>query len=274
MTNAAKPCPVSETEKPSFAAYLATAHVLAERASAVILPHFRAGTAVHHKGGAVFDPVTAADRDAEAAIRSMLAEAYPTHGIVGEEFGDDRADAEHCWIIDPIDGTRAFLLGQPLWGTLIGLTKNGAPLLGMMNQPYTNERFWSGESESFFCRGEEPRIIRTRPCGGLAEAALASTTPDMFDGADAERYANLAQAVRMRRFGGDCYNYCLLAAGQIDLVVEAGLKPFDILPLVPIIERAGGVVTTWDDGDPRDGGRIVAAGDPAAHAAALDILSS
>lgn len=237
------------------------------------MPHFRNVVAVDHKGGAAFDPVTAADRDAETAIREILSAAYPEHGVVGEEFEDTQADAEFCWIIDPIDGTRAFIMGQPLWGTLIGLTVEGAPVLGMMNQPYTGERFWSGETESHFTRGGETRPIRVRPCPVLGDAILASTAPELFDAAELSRFETLSRAVRLRRFGGDCYNYCLLAMGQIDLVVEAGLKPFDILPLVPIIERAGGIVTTWDGGNPGDGGRIVAAGDPALHAAALEILS-
>jgi len=263
---------VSETEQPDFEAYIATAHALADRAAAVILPHFRSNLAVDHKGGAAFDPVTAADRDAETAIRNALAEIYPDHGIVGEEFGNEREDAPLCWIIDPIDGTRAFISGQPLWGTLIGLTTSGAPLLGMMDQPFTNERFWTGEKESFYRRGNETRAIKARPCP-LSEAIVASSTPDMFTGANAAPYERLAQAVRLRRFGGDCYNYCLLAMGQIDLVVETDLKSFDILPLIPIIERAGGVVSTWEGGDPREGGRILAAGDPSLHAAAVEVLS-
>ncbi len=264
---------VSDTDQPDFDAYIATAHALAERAGAVILPHFRAGTAVDHKGGGAFDPVTAADRDAEMAIRQLIAETYPSHGIVGEEFGDERADADYCWIIDPIDGTRPFIMGQPLWGTLIGLTAHGAPLLGMMDQPYTKERFWSGETESYFARGGKTQTIQVRPCPSMSEAMLASSTPDMFTGANERPYARLAEAVRLRRFGGDCYNYCLLAMGQIDLVVETDLKPFDILPLVPIIERAGGVVSTWEGGDPRDGGRVIAAGDPRLHAAAMEMLA-
>ena len=263
---------MSETKQPDFHAYIATAHALAERAGAVILPHFRARTAVNHKGGREFDPVTAADRDAEAAIRQMLAEAYSDHGIIGEEFGNERDDAQYCWIIDPIDGTRAFIMGQPLWGTLIGLTENGAPLLGMMDQPFTQERFWSGETESYFRRGGETQIIHVRGCPVLGDAMLASSTPDMFTGANERPYARLAEAVRLRRFGGDCYNYCLLAMGEIDLVVETDLKPFDILPLVPIIERAGGVVSTWEGGDPRRGGRIIAAGDAKLHAAAMELL--
>ena len=254
-------------------AFIATAHALADRAGAVILPHFRTGTTAHNKGGADFDPVTEADRGAEAAIREAIGEAYPDHGIVGEEFGSERADAQLCWIIDPIDGTRAFIMGQPLWGTLIGLTDGGAPLIGLLDQPYMRERFWSGETQSFFARDGEPQPIKTRSCASLDGATLASTSPDMFEGADRERFESLTANVKLRRFGGDCYNYGLLAMGEVDLVVEAGLKPFDILPLVPIVERAGGIVSTWEGGDPREGGRIIAAGDPVLHERALRILS-
>lgn len=254
-------------------AFTELAHALADTAGAVILPHFRSGVAVDHKGGDSFDPVTAADRDAEAAIRKMLANAYPSHGIIGEEFADTSPEAEYCWIIDPIDGTRSFIMGQPLWGTLLGLTARGTPVLGMMDQPYTRERFWGGEAGSFFRRESETRTMKTRACARLDEAVLATTSPDMFGSADAVRYERLSREVRLRRFGGDCYNYCLLALGQIDLVAEAGLKPFDILPLIPIIERAGGVVTTWDGGDPRSGGHILAAGDREIHAAAVTMLS-
>lgn len=265
---------MTKTDQLDFHHLIATAHTLAERAGAVILPHFRTNLAVDHKGGTLFDPVTVADRDAEAAIREILAAAYPEHGIVGEEFPDTNPGADFCWVIDPIDGTRGFIMGQPLWGTLIGLTRNGRPLFGMMNQPYIGERFWSGETESFLTRGGETRPIRVRPCPAPENAILASTAPELFDDEELSRFDTLSRAVRLRRFGGDCYNYCLLAMGQIDLVVEAGLKPFDIAPLVPIIERAGGIVTTWDGGDPSKGGRIVAAGDRALHAAALQSLSA
>jgi myo-inositol-1(or 4)-monophosphatase len=260
---------------PSFASLLATAHALADRAGAVILPHFRSGLAIDHKGGALFDPVTAADIAAETAIRDAIADAHPAHGIVGEELGASRPEADYCWIIDPIDGTRAFIVGQPLWGTLIGLIRNGTPLLGLMNQPFTGERFWSGETQSYFrhASGME-QTIRTRPCGTFSEALLLSSSPDLFE-TEEERasFAAIERAVRLRRFGGDCYNYCLLALGQIDLVVEAGLKDFDILPLIPIIERAGGVVSTWEGGDPRKGGRILAAGDPRLHEQAVNLLT-
>ena len=260
-------------EDPEFQAFLATAHALADKAGAVILPHFRTGCAIDHKGGDTFDPVTQADRDAETAIRAALAGIYPSHGIIGEEFGTLCADAEYCWVIDPIDGTRAFILGQPLWGTLIGLTRSGVPLLGLMDQPYTRERFFSGKSEAFFRHDGATRTMRTRPCRALGEAILAATSPDLFSGEDELRFNALSLKVRLRRFGGDCYNYCLLALGHIDLVAEAGLKPFDILPLIPIIERAGGVVSTWEGGDARGGGRILAAGDPRLHGAAVEILS-
>lgn len=257
-----------------FQTFLATAHALADKAGAVILPHFRTGCAVDHKGGDIFDPVTAADRGAEAAIRAGLAETYPSHGILGEEFGPLRTDAEYCWVIDPIDGTRAFILGQPLWGTLIGLTRAGLPLLGLMDQPFTRERFWSGESQAFFRHDGTTKPMRVRACAGLGEALLATTSTDFFTSEEEHRrFEALSRAVRLRRFGGDCYNYCLLALGHIDLVVEAGLKPYDILPLIPIIERAGGIVTTWEGDDARNGGRILAAGDPRLHAAAVKVLS-
>jgi myo-inositol-1(or 4)-monophosphatase len=260
---------------PSFDDLLATAHALADQAGAAILPHFRSGLAINHKGGALFDPVTAADLAAEIAIREGLAATHPSHGIIGEEFGASRADADYCWIIDPIDGTRAFVVGQPLWGTLIGLLRNGTPLLGLMNQPFTGERFWSGERQSYFRgMGSTEMVMRTRACGSLSEALLTASSPDLFETEEEQaRFAAVTAAVRLRRFGGDCYNYCLLALGQIDLVVEAGLKDFDILPLIPIVERAGGVVSNWEGGDPRKGGHILAAGDPRLHAQAVKVLS-
>ncbi|HEX6830727.1 MAG TPA: histidinol-phosphatase [Methyloceanibacter sp.] len=260
---------------PDFDDLLATAHALADQAGAVILPHFRTALAIDHKGGALFDPVTAADLAAETAIRSALAATHPAHGIVGEEFGSTGTGADYCWIIDPIDGTRAFIVGQPLWGTLIGLVRNGVPLLGLMNQPFTGERYWSGERQSYFRHSSGiEQTIHTRACANLSEALLTASSPDLFETQEEQaRFAALASAVRLRRFGGDCYNYCLLALGQIDLVVEAGLKDFDIVPLIPIIERAGGVVSTWEGGDPRQGGRILAAGDPRLHEQAVKILS-
>ncbi len=258
---------------PDFQSLLATAHALADRAGAVILPHFRTNQVVDHKGGNHFDPVTAADRNAESAIRQALAETYPSHGILGEEFGARDGEADYCWVIDPIDGTRSFILGLPLWGTLIGLTHAGSPLLGVMDQPFTGERFWSGESESFFRHGGVTKTMRTRPCATFDQALLTTTSTDDFTPDQQRRFAALTDRVRLRRFGGDCYNYCLLAMGHVDLVAEAGLQAFDIVPLIPIVERAGGIVTTWEGGDPREGGSILAAGDARLHAAAVAMLS-
>ena len=256
-----------------FETLLASAHALADTAGAVILPHFRTGGAVDHKGGDLFDPVTAADRDAEQAIRASLSVSHPGHGVLGEEFDALNPHAEYCWVIDPIDGTRSFILGLPLWGTLIGLTRGGEPLLGVMDQPFTGERFWSGETQSFFRHGGSTRTIRTRSCGALGEALVGTSSGDFFTTAELERFGELSRKVRLRRYGGDCYNYCLLAMGHIDLVVEAGLKPFDIVALIPIVERAGGIVTNWEGGDAKDGGRILAAGDARIHAEAMKVLA-
>ena len=259
---------------PAFSTFLSMAHALADETGTVILPHFRTSLGIDHKGGSLLDPVTEADIAAERAIRETLTTAYPDHGVIGEELGVMRAEAEYCWIIDPIDGTRAFIMGQPLWGTLIGLLAHGRPVLGIMDQPFTGERFWSSEDCSFFRHNGATKTIRTRACETLGQALLATTSTDFFAAEEHRRFAALTDAVRLRRFGGDCYNYCLLAMGHIDLVAEAGLKPFDILPLIPIVERAGGVVSSWEGGDPRSGGRILAAGNPRLHAAAVEVLSS
>jgi myo-inositol-1(or 4)-monophosphatase len=264
---------VPKSPDPQFQAFLDAAHALADQSGAVILPHFRTAFAIDHKGGDLFDPVTAADRTAEVAIREMLASAYPSHGIIGEEFGSTRSEAEYCWVIDPIDGTRSFILGLPLWGTLIGLTRSGIPLLGLMNQPFTGERFFTDETDAFFRHNGVTRTLQARACHTLGEALLTTTTPEYFTGEDTQRFETLSQNVRLTRYGGDCYNYCMLALGQIDLVVEAGLNPYDIIPLIPIVERAGGVVSTWNGGDARGGGRIIAAGDPRLHEAAVKLLS-
>ncbi len=258
----------------SFETYLDHAHRMANAAGKAILPHFRNLAEADHKGGDLYDPVTLADREAETAIRAMIERAFPGHGVIGEEFPPRNEGAEHVWIVDPIDGTRAFVMGLPLWGTLIGLNEGGRPVLGVMDQPYTGERVWSDDSASWFrgARGELRRC-RTRPCPSLDQATLAATTPDMFNAQEVPRFEALAKAVRMRRFGGDCYAYAMLALGQIDLVVEASLKPFDIAPLIPIIEKAGGIVTAWDGGDAAKGGRVIACGDPALHARALEILN-
>lgn len=247
---------------------------LADRAT---LPQFRRSLAIDNKdkqGG--FDPVTRADRAAETAIRKAIQSAYPEHGILGEEFGTKAGQARYRWVVDPIDGTRSFIIGVPLWGTIIGLTLDGAPLLGAVSQPFTGERFWSDGAVARWRRGDgRPRALKTRRCSTLKDAVMTTTHPDLFSpGAEAKGFAALKRTVRMTRFGGDCYGYCLLAAGFSDLVVEAGLKPYDIMGLIPIIEAAGGVVTTWDGRPATEGGRILAAGDPGLHRQAMELLAS
>ncbi len=256
-------------------AYLEFAHVLADISGEAILPHFRKPRAVKNKAGVSgFDPVTAADKAAERAIRKALVRRFPDHGLVGEEYGAIAGEGRYSWLVDPIDGTRAFITGSPLWGTLIGLLDRDTPILGLMNQPFTNERVWS-EGRQARWRGADgkARRIRTRTCARLADAILTTTHPDMFAApADGTRFNTVRSRARMTRYGGDCYAYCLLAAGFIDIVVEAGLETYDIAPLVPIIEAAGGIVTTWDGEAALDGGRILAAGDRRVHEEALAIL--
>jgi myo-inositol-1(or 4)-monophosphatase len=255
---------------------LAFAHALADRSGAVIRPYFRKALVVTSKGGktAAFDPVTAADRAAERIIRKTIRTRYPKHGIVGEEYGNVAGEGRYRWVIDPIDGTRAFIMGSPLWGTLIGLIDGTRPSLGLMDQPFTTERFWSDGRRARWRRpdGRQQRL-RTRPCARLADAILGSTHPDLFaSGEEAARFGALKSRVLMTRYGGDCYGYCLLASGCVDLIVEAGLKSYDVVALIPIIEAAGGLITTWDGAPATAGGRIVAAGDPRVHHEALAIL--
>ncbi len=253
------------------------AHELADAAAAAILPHFRRRLVVDNKdsdGG--YDPVTEADRAAERVVRKLVAQRYPDHGFEGEEYGDAQLNARYRWVVDPIDGTRSFVLGLPIWGTLIGLTDGGRPTLGIMDQPFTRERFFADETSAWL-RGPDGREDRlaARDCEGLAEAMMMTTHPDLFAaGAEQAGFQAVKQQVRACRYGGDCYSYCLLAAGHLDLVVEAGLKPFDITALIPIVERAGGIVTTWDGGPADRGGRIVASGDARVHEAALKVLAS
>ena len=256
----------------------AFAHRLADLSERFILPRFRRRGTVDNKAAKndQFDPVTDADLDAEDAIRKAIAKAYPDHRIVGEEFGVKDGSAGLSWFIDPIDGTKAFITGSPLWGTLIGLMADGLPVLGLMNQPFTGERYWSDGKRAWY-RGPDGKTsgLETRRCARLGDAIMTTTSVDLLQaGLERDRFEALSGRVRMRRFGGDCYAYCLLAAGHIDLVVEAGLKPHDIAPLIPIIEHAGGTVSRWDGGYAAEGGRIVAAGDASLHEAALAVLSA
>lgn len=255
---------------------LAFAHHLADRSGEVILPHFRNLADVENKSaGGLFDPVTAADRSAEEVIRKEVSERWPDHDLIGEEFGGDLTGAEFCWLIDPIDGTRPFVVGMPVWGTLIGLLQHGKPVLGMMNQPFTGERYWATSEGAYFRSRNQEKRIKTRSCASLSNAIVTTTNPDMFaSDEDREKYAALSGKGRIRWFGGDCYGYCLLASGHIDVIAESGLSAYDIVPLVPIIEASGGCITDWQGRPVEDGGTILACGDPALQEDALKILSA
>ena len=247
---------------------------LATASGAGILPFFRTALAAEDKSqGGVFDPVTEADRAAEAIMRRLIVERFPEHGIVGEEFGNEREDAEYVWVLDPIDGTKAFVSGLPLWGTLIGLLQGGRAHYGMMHQPFIGERFFGDGGEAGYRGPHGHGPLRTRPCARLADATLSTTSPSLIPASHLERYRRVERVVRLARYGYDCYAYCMLAGGHIDVVVEAGLKPYDIVALVPIIEGAGGVVTTWSGGRPENGGAIVACGDPSLHEQILPLLA-
>lgn len=245
---------------------------LAAASGDTILPFFRTALAVENKLARGFDPVTAADRAAEDAMRSMIRESFPEHGILGEEYGSEHTDAEYVWVLDPIDGTKSFISGMVAWGTLIGLMRFGEPVYGMMHQPFTRERF-TGDSGAAHYRGPAgTRDLHVRKCDALSDAVLFTTSPLLMKPDDRASFVNVENKVKLSRYGGDCYAYCMLAAGQIDLVIETEIKPHDIVALIPIILGAGGIVTTWENGPPQAGGRIVAAGDARTHAAALELL--
>ncbi|WP_181706565.1 histidinol-phosphatase [Chthonobacter rhizosphaerae] len=248
-------------------------HRLADAAGAAALPYFRTRLAVDNKEIDAFDPVTEADKAAEVAIRSLVSERFPDHGFLGEEFGDDSGGAEHVWVVDPIDGTRAFIAGLPVWGTLIGLKRADAPVFGMMAQPFIGERFFGDGRTAGYTGPHGSGPLRTRPCADLASATLFTTTPALFKGAEADAFGRVEGEVRLSRYGCDCYAYCMVAGGHVDLVIETGLKTFDIMALIPVIEGAGGVVTDWEGGSAIDGGRVVAAGDPRVHEQALKRLA-
>ncbi len=247
-------------------------------ASAETLPRFRQALEVEDKTpGSGFDPVTAADKGAEEAIRRLIARRFPDHGVVGEEHGEDRPDAEWVWVLDPVDGTRGFISGVPLWTTLIGLRHQGKPALGSIGQPYLGELFVGrsaahGGGARLLSRGGE-RPLRVRPCPRLTDATLGATDPDgCFSPAELGAFRQVRAAAQLTRLGGDAYYFAMVAAGLMDLVVEAGLKPWDIDPVLPVIEGAGGVVTDWRGGEQGGRPQAIAAGDPACLDEALTAL--
>jgi histidinol phosphatase-like enzyme (inositol monophosphatase family) len=251
-----------------------TAEALADAAAARCLPLFRSpGLIASSKTERGFDPVTEADRDAERAMRAVLAERRPDDGILGEEFGHTAGSSGLTWVLDPIDGTRAFLSGATTWGILIGLDAGEGPVLGVVDQPYTRERFMGGLGRAEMRRDGEARALKVRPCAGLREAVLYSTYPEIGTSAECTGFEAVRDRVLLTRFGTDCYAYALIALGQVDLVIEAGLNAYDIQGPQAVIEEAGGVVTDWRGGPAHRGGRVLAAGDRRVHEAALDILA-
>jgi len=259
------------TEQDSWAA---AAEAAADAAGAVIRPFFRAPLDATQKADR--SPVTIADRAAEQAMRAVLAERFPTHGILGEEFGLDRPDASLRWVLDPIDGTRAFITGRPVFGTLVALLRDGVPVLGLIDQPITGERWVGVVGQPTRFRGPFGGRPGCRPCPRLAEAELSCTSPEMLDAAETMRWRRLAAAVRRTSWGGDCYAYGLLALGQLDLVAEAQMQPWDWAALVPVIEGAGGRVTDWEGRPLRlgSGPRVLAVGDAGRLPEAISLLAA
>jgi inositol-phosphate phosphatase/L-galactose 1-phosphate phosphatase/histidinol-phosphatase len=249
--------------------FLDLALQLADAAGPIIKRHFRSGAQIVDK--ADLSPVTIADRDSESAMRALIARHAPDHGVLGEEHGAERIDAEYVWVLDPIDGTKSFVTGKPLFGTLISLTHRGRPVIGIIDQPVLNERWIGVAGQPSRFNGQ---VITTRSCATLADAWMYATTPQMFEGRDEAAYNRLAKAVKFPLYGADCYAYGMLAAGWTDLVCEASLKPYDWCALVPVVEGAGGRITDWQGRpltlDPV--GRVLAAGDPALHGKALSLL--
>ncbi len=271
MLQYSEPVSVSNQQRSELLEFAVGAAV---EAGAQTLPFFRTETVVENKlddGG--FDPVTEADKAAELVLRDRIRARFPAHGIYGEEFGLDEGNGL-TWVIDPIDGTRAFMSGMVHWGLLLGLFDGDRPIVGVMFQPYTGE-IWCGDGVSAeFRRDGEVRPLQTRNCRDVADAVLATTTPVYFEDGDLDAFRRLESRAKLTRYGGDCYLYAMLAMGFIDLGTDAALNSYDIQGLIPIIEGAGGIVTTYDGGNPSLGGTVLASANPDLHQASLEVLHS
>ncbi|MEO8753517.1 MAG: histidinol-phosphatase [Casimicrobiaceae bacterium] len=257
------------------ARYLEFACDTAVAAGAAILPHFREIIAVEDKRNFMgYDPVTIADRAAEDVIRSAIKRAFPDHGIHGEEHGREAGTSPLTWVIDPIDGTKSFILGQHSWATLIALHDGTAPVVGVAHQPFVGETFLGAAGQSAqWRRGDDRRTLKTRACPRIEDAIVATTDPRQF-ATPAEQAAlrTVSERARFLRYGGDCYCYTQLAMGFVDVVIENGLQAYDVQALMPIVEAAGGVITNWTGGNCDQGGPVLACGDRALHAAILRLL--
>ena len=268
---------MSRPPSAEIADFLEFAQRMAQSAGEAILPHFRVALDVADKGGAKgYDPVTVADHAAEAVISAQIARAHPDHGIRGEEHGWQKGTSNYTWVIDPIDGTRSFILGQMHWATLIALHDGERVVVGVAHQPYVGESFLAtAGGVAQWRRGAERRTLRTRRCGSVQDAVIACTDPKMFKTADDRAaFDRVADRARLTRWGGDCYAYCLLAMGLIDVVVESSLQAYDVQALIPIVEAAGGVITTWTGARCDEGGSVVACGDRSLHPDVLRLLAA
>jgi inositol-phosphate phosphatase/L-galactose 1-phosphate phosphatase/histidinol-phosphatase len=246
------------------------AGLLADTAGPILRRHFRTQVLVERKSDQT--PVSIADRDAEKAMRKMISETYPGHGILGEEHGIEGIEKEYIWVLDPIDGTAAYLAGKPQFGTLIALVHREEPIIGMIDQPILDERWLGAVGRTTTFNGSK---TSTRRCSKLEKANLNTTSPDMFEGQNSDEFSKLSERVAMTMYGGDCYAYGLLASGHIDLIVEADLKPYDFCALIPIINGAGGSITDWQGHslNMNSDGRVIASGDAAILAQAIEVLS-
>ncbi|MFK7890922.1 MAG: histidinol-phosphatase [Granulosicoccus sp.] len=266
-----EPTAVSQTE---LCALSEAAQRAADAAAEVTMQYFRNEMHVLNKAGTDnFDPVTAADRSAELAIRDSLYKEFPGIGFFGEEHAATKGSSGLLWVVDPIDGTRAFMSGMPLWGTLIGLYNGRDAILGVMDQPFLQERYVGDGKVAHVTDHLGRHQLTTRNCSDLALATLYCTTPDMFAaGVEQDRFQTVRQSVQLTRYGGDCYAYALLAAGHVDIVLDGDLKPYDIQALIPIVEGAGGIVSNWQGDSAVDGGLVVACGNRAVHESVIALL--
>lgn len=255
---------------------VAFANRLADASGAVIRPYFRQRIEVAHKPGkGMFDPVTEADKGGEKAIRAIIERERPDDGILGEEFGEKKGSNGLRWILDPVDGTRAFITGRHEWGSLIALEENEKPVLGIIDQPVLGERFLGVNGRTLLLEGEKRTTLNVRECADLKDAVLCATDPSQyFSPGQQAGFARVKSAVRMTRYCGDCYLFAVLAMGFVDIVIEANFSRWDIAALIPIVEGAGGIITSWDGGDCSDGKTILACGDKRVHEEAIKLLKS
>ncbi len=251
------------------------ANELADVARVETLKYFRQpALSVSNKEQSSFDPVTEADRASERAMRDILAKRRPNDGILGEEYGTKEGTSGLTWVLDPIDGTRAYISGTASWGVLIGVDAGNGPVFGIVDQPFTSERFSGGFGIAEWQRGAEKRQMKTRDCVGLSDVILYTTFPEIGTEAEGAAFKAVSEKCKLTRYGLDCYGYALIGLGMIDLVIESGLLAYDVQGPIAVVEAAGGIVTNWQGGPAHNGGQIIAAGDKRAHAAALEILNN